>query len=120
LPASKTRATVAGDIRYSPCKGVDVRSGLPPFSRNRLAERLVIRSKQGVMDTSGLGSMVMICEEKEVHPKGVIASSRRVACPVVFQVMEARETVGLAIVPYEGGVMDQVYEQGGPLPAGYM
>jgi len=60
------------------------------------------------MDTSGLGFMVMICEEKEVHPNGVMASSRRVAWPVVFQVMEAGETVGLVMEPYEGGVMDQV------------
>jgi len=71
------------------------------------------------MDTAGLGFMVIICDENEVHPNGVMASSRSVAWPVVFQVMEAGETVGLAMEPYEGGVMDHVYEQGGPLPAGY-
>jgi len=67
------------------------------------------------MDTSGLGLMVIGSKENEVQPKGVMASRRSVACPAVFHVTEAGETFGFAIVPYEGGVIDQVYEATGPL-----
>jgi len=67
------------------------------------------------MDTSGLGLMVTGSEENEVQPKGVMASSLSVACPVVFHVTEAGEAVGFAIDPYEGGVIDHVYEATGPL-----
>ena len=66
-------AVVEGETRYSPCCGIAVISGRPPFSRKGWALRFVTTSKHEASETSGFGLMVIIIGLDVAVQAGVVA-----------------------------------------------